>query len=179
MDLLLIDAWNIIHLSYFEEERYINIYYYCFKFGWRGYSILLLLYCYLTCTPILQWKWNGTIHVPIRFHCWISRTYSGAFWYADDLALLASSLGSLQKIIRICEQYTEVRGSYCLCSNLPTDSGEVVSNEKTQIIMTYVSKKIRRTLKTSVIILNNCVYISRIHFDLDTYIDKLRQHKIL
>ena len=37
----------------------------------------------------------------------MSRTYAGAFGFADDVALLAPSLSGLERKIHICEDYAE------------------------------------------------------------------------
>ena len=37
--------------------------------------------------------------------CHIGRTYASAFGYADDIALLALSLSSLKRMIKICGVY--------------------------------------------------------------------------
>ena len=36
--------------------------------------------------------------------CHVGRTFSGAFAYADDLALVSPSLSRLRQMIQICEQ---------------------------------------------------------------------------
>ena len=37
--------------------------------------------------------------------CHLGRTFAGAFAYADDLALVSSSLNGLRQMIQMCEQY--------------------------------------------------------------------------
>ena len=37
--------------------------------------------------------------------CHVGRTFAGAFFYLDDLALVSSSLSGLRQMIKICEQY--------------------------------------------------------------------------
>ena len=39
----------------------------------------------------------------------VGASYTGAFRYADDIALVALSLHNLRKMIRICEQYAKTQ----------------------------------------------------------------------
>ena len=39
--------------------------------------------------------------------CHVGLTYAGAFGYADDIALVAPSIFSLEKMISICELYAK------------------------------------------------------------------------
>ena len=39
--------------------------------------------------------------------CHVGLKYTGAFGYADDIALVARSLSSLKQMIQICEQFAE------------------------------------------------------------------------
>ena len=76
------------------------------------------------------------------YGCHIGRAYAGAFGYADDIALLAPSLSSFKRMIKICEVYDE---EYCILFNhsksklltnvvpnvkLYGESVELVDNEK-------------------------------------------------
>ena len=61
--------------------------------------------------------------------CHVGLTYAGAFGYADDIALVAPSLSSLNQMIKFCEHFAESRSitfnlskTKFLCFNMKLES---------------------------------------------------------